>query len=115
MGLVSVFDNVVNLYYVKMLEGESGIGHIDRFDPSKFPTRFVGHIRGIISEVYIEEVSKRAFLDGLESSQVVGEASHLSAYSFSVQNSIVHLSAELGSKTTVVDGSFVTAMLSYGT
>ncbi|KAJ6821552.1 3-oxoacyl-[acyl-carrier-protein] synthase I, chloroplastic-like [Iris pallida] len=115
MGLVSVFDNEVDLYYVKMLEGESGIGPIDRFDPSKFPTRFVGQIRGIISEVYIEEVSKRAFLDGLESSQVVGEASHLSAYSFSVQNSIVHLSAELGSKTTVVDGKFVTDMLSYGT
>ncbi|KAJ6841984.1 translation initiation factor eIF-2B subunit gamma isoform X2 [Iris pallida] len=32
---------------------------------------------------------------------VVGEASHLSGYSFSVQNNIVHPSAELGSKTTV--------------
>ncbi|KAJ8466113.1 hypothetical protein OPV22_028665 [Ensete ventricosum] len=32
---------------------------------------------------------------------VVGEASHLSGYSFSAQNNIIHPSAELGSKTTV--------------
>ncbi|KAH0462449.1 hypothetical protein IEQ34_010024 [Dendrobium chrysotoxum] len=32
---------------------------------------------------------------------VVGEAGHLSGYSFSAQNNIVHPSAELGSKTTV--------------
>ncbi|KAG1327740.1 translation initiation factor eIF-2B subunit gamma [Cocos nucifera] len=32
---------------------------------------------------------------------VVGEASHLSGYSFSSQNNIIHPSAELGSKTTV--------------
>ncbi|XP_043719302.1 translation initiation factor eIF-2B subunit gamma [Telopea speciosissima] len=32
---------------------------------------------------------------------VIGEASHLSGYSFSIQNNIIHPSAELGSKTTV--------------
>ncbi|WOL15870.1 hypothetical protein Cni_G24651 [Canna indica] len=32
---------------------------------------------------------------------VIGEASHLSGYSFSAQNNIIHSSAELGSKTTV--------------
>ncbi|GAB4846437.1 hypothetical protein Ancab_025442 [Ancistrocladus abbreviatus] len=32
---------------------------------------------------------------------VVGEANHLSGYSFSAQNNIIHPSAELGSKTTV--------------
>ncbi|ONK55435.1 uncharacterized protein A4U43_UnF3340 [Asparagus officinalis] len=32
---------------------------------------------------------------------VIGDASHLSGYSFSPQNNIVHPSAELGSKTTV--------------
>ncbi|XP_074583340.1 uncharacterized protein LOC141839491 [Curcuma longa] len=32
---------------------------------------------------------------------VIGEASHLSGYSFSAQNNIIHPSAELGSKTTV--------------
>lgn len=34
-------------------------------------------------------------------SQVIGDASHLSGYSFSAQNNIIHPSAELGSKTTV--------------
>lgn len=33
--------------------------------------------------------------------QVIGDASHLSGYSFSSQNNIIHPSAELGSKTTV--------------
>ncbi|XP_026427436.1 translation initiation factor eIF-2B subunit gamma-like [Papaver somniferum] len=32
---------------------------------------------------------------------VIGEASHLSGYSFSVHNNVIHPSAELGSKTTV--------------
>ncbi|XP_008451049.1 uncharacterized protein LOC103492452 isoform X1 [Cucumis melo] len=32
---------------------------------------------------------------------VIGEASHLSGYSFSAQNNIIHPSAQLGSKTTV--------------
>ncbi|GFZ18243.1 transferases/nucleotidyltransferase [Actinidia rufa] len=32
---------------------------------------------------------------------VIGEASHLSGYSFSAHNNIIHSSAELGSKTTV--------------
>lgn len=34
-------------------------------------------------------------------SQVTGEASHLSGYTFSAHNNIIHPSAELGSKTTV--------------
>lgn len=33
--------------------------------------------------------------------QVVGDASHLSGYTFSAQNNIIHPSAVLGSKTTV--------------
>ena len=33
--------------------------------------------------------------------QVIGEASHLSGYSFSAHNNVIHPSAELGAKTTV--------------
>ncbi|XP_047179159.1 translation initiation factor eIF-2B subunit gamma isoform X3 [Vigna umbellata] len=37
----------------------------------------------------------------VRSQLVIGEASHLSGYSFSAQNNIIHPSAELGAKTTV--------------
>ncbi|RWW15928.1 hypothetical protein GW17_00020214 [Ensete ventricosum] len=63
MGLVSVFGNDVDAYYDKLLQGESGIGLIDRFDASKFPTRFAGQIRGFSSEGYIDGKNDRR-LDG---------------------------------------------------
>ncbi|KAL5766210.1 hypothetical protein ACOSP7_016827 [Xanthoceras sorbifolium] len=57
--------------------------------------------------VYIASNSKyctrlnsiQAFMD--INRDVIGEANHLSGYSFSVHNNIIHPSAELGSKTTV--------------
>ncbi|GAB2230798.1 hypothetical protein Droror1_Dr00015090 [Drosera rotundifolia] len=57
--------------------------------------------------VYIAAKSKYcARLNSIQSfsdinRDVTGEASHLSGYSFSAQNNIIHPSAELGSKTTV--------------
>jgi len=53
MGLVSVFGNDVDIFYEKLLEGTSGISLIDRFDASKFPTKFVGQIRGFSAKGYI--------------------------------------------------------------
>ncbi|KAK1325751.1 hypothetical protein QJS10_CPA01g02932 [Acorus calamus] len=58
-GLVSVFGNDVDAYYERLLSGESGIGLIDRFDASKFPTRFAGQIRGFNSEGYIDGKNDR--------------------------------------------------------
>ena len=49
MGLVSVFGNNVDTYYERLLEGQSGITPIDRFDASKFPTSFGGQIQGFSS------------------------------------------------------------------
>ncbi|KAG9150162.1 hypothetical protein Leryth_009742, partial [Lithospermum erythrorhizon] len=59
MGLVSVFGNDVDLYYNKLLNGESGISDIDCFDASKFPTRFGGQIRGFSAEGYIDGKNDR--------------------------------------------------------
>ncbi|GKD77789.1 3-oxoacyl-[acyl-carrier-protein] synthase I, chloroplastic [Tanacetum coccineum] len=55
MGLVSVFGNDVDVYYERLLAGESGISFIDRFDASKLTTRFGGQIRGFTSSGYIDE------------------------------------------------------------
>ncbi|EPS68881.1 hypothetical protein M569_05881, partial [Genlisea aurea] len=73
MGLVSVFGNDVDAYYNKLLEGESGIALLDRFDASKFPTRFGGQIRGFNSEGYIDGKNDRRLDDCLRYCIVAGK------------------------------------------
>lgn len=73
MGLVSVFGNDVDAYYDKLLAGESGIGPIDRFDASKFPTRFGGQIRGFTSQGYIDGKNDRRLDDCLRYCIVAGK------------------------------------------
>ncbi|XP_057797705.1 3-oxoacyl-[acyl-carrier-protein] synthase I, chloroplastic-like [Salvia miltiorrhiza] len=73
MGLVSVFGNEVDAYYEKLLSGESGITLIDRFDASKFPTRFGGQIRGFNSEGYIDGKNDRRLDDCLRYCIVAGK------------------------------------------
>ncbi|CAL5411599.1 unnamed protein product [Camellia sinensis] len=84
MGLVSVFGNDVDTYYNKLLGGESGITHIDRFDASKFPTRFGGQIRGFNSQGYIDGKNDRRLDDCLRYCIVAGkkalEHAHLGAH-----------------------------------
>ncbi|KAL0310556.1 UNVERIFIED_CONTAM: 3-oxoacyl-[acyl-carrier-protein] synthase I, chloroplastic [Sesamum angustifolium] len=73
MGLVSVFGNDVDEYYEKLLSGESGITLIDRFDASKFPTRFGGQIRGFQAEGYIDGKNDRRLDDCLRYCIVAGK------------------------------------------
>ncbi|XP_078156763.1 3-oxoacyl-[acyl-carrier-protein] synthase I, chloroplastic-like [Carex rostrata] len=54
MGLASVFGNDVDKFYDRLLEGKSGIGLIDRFETSNFPTRIGGQIKDFSSEGYID-------------------------------------------------------------
>ncbi|KAG5091446.1 hypothetical protein JHK82_050224 [Glycine max] len=65
MGLASVFGNDVEGYYEKLLIDESGITPIDRFDASKFPTRFGDQIRGFSTEGYIDGNNDRRLDDCL--------------------------------------------------
>jgi len=63
MGLVSVFGNDVDNFYSKLLEGESGISLIDRFDASSFSVRFAGQIRNFSSDGYIDGKNDRRLDD----------------------------------------------------
>ncbi|CAN6470369.1 unnamed protein product [Victoria cruziana] len=73
MGLVSVFGNDVDAYYDKLLAGESGIGSIQRFDASGFPTRFGGEIHGFTSEGYIDAKNDRRLDDYIRYALVSGK------------------------------------------
>ncbi|KAG6382571.1 hypothetical protein SASPL_124125 [Salvia splendens] len=73
MGLVTVFGNDVDAYYEKLLAGESGITLIDRFDASKFPTRFGGQIRGFKADGYIDGKNDRRLDDCLRYCIVAGK------------------------------------------
>ena len=58
-----VFGNDAGAFYDRLLAGESGAGHIDRFDPTGFPTRFAAQIRGFSSEGHIDSKSDRRLDD----------------------------------------------------
>ncbi|XP_076939495.1 3-oxoacyl-[acyl-carrier-protein] synthase I, chloroplastic-like [Bidens hawaiensis] len=53
MAVVSAFGEDVDTFYQRLLQGESGVGPIDRFDVSEFPTRFGCQIRDFDSRGYI--------------------------------------------------------------
>ncbi|KAF5729762.1 3-oxoacyl- acyl-carrier-protein synthase I chloroplastic-like [Tripterygium wilfordii] len=63
MGLVSVFGNDIDTFYNKLLEGESGISLIDRFDASNFSVRFGGQIRNFSTKGYIDGKNDRRLDD----------------------------------------------------
>jgi 3-oxoacyl-[acyl-carrier-protein] synthase II len=73
MGLVSVFGNDVNTFYDKLLDGTSGIDTIDRFDISKFPTKFAGQIRNFGADGYIDGKNDRRLDDSLRYCLVSGK------------------------------------------
>lgn len=63
MGLVSVFGSDIDIFYNKLLEGESGITQIDKFDATNYSVRFAGQIRGFSSEGYIDGKNDRRLDD----------------------------------------------------
>ncbi|KQJ97549.1 translation initiation factor eIF-2B subunit gamma [Brachypodium distachyon] len=77
--------------------------------PSAFKQEFLSRSGGGTRRCCVHIASKSKYCHRLNSIQaycdinrdVVGEASHLSGYSFSTHNNIVHLSCVLGSKTTI--------------
>ncbi|GFS32221.1 3-ketoacyl-acyl carrier protein synthase I [Actinidia rufa] len=55
MGLVSVLGNDVSTFYDKLLNGESGISLIDKFDASDYPVQIAGQIRDFSSEGFVDQ------------------------------------------------------------
>ena len=114
--MVSVFGNDPDVFYDKLLEGVSGVGPIDRFDASKFPTRFAAQIRNFSSEGYIDGKNDRRLDDclryclvagkkALESADLGGEKlSKVSTFCVSLYRVYVQSTVEQGFIRTDVSG-----------
>lgn len=63
MGVVSCFGNDVDKFYDSLLEGKSGVGPIDRFDASSYPTNFGAQIRNFDNEGLIDKKNARRYDD----------------------------------------------------
>ncbi|KAK3253813.1 3-oxoacyl-[acyl-carrier-protein] synthase I [Cymbomonas tetramitiformis] len=72
MGVVSCFGNDYDKMYDKLLAGTSGVGEIDRFDITDYPTKFAAQIRDFDSEGYIDRKSDRRLDDCLRYSLTSG-------------------------------------------
>ena len=59
MGIVSCFGTDVDIFYQKLLAGQSGIVGIDEFPCADYPTRFAGAIRGFDPGEYIDKKQAR--------------------------------------------------------
>lgn len=61
MSVVSCFGNDYDQFYDSLLAGKSGVGPIERFDASEFPTRFAAQIKNFDSEGLIDRRSDKRF------------------------------------------------------
>lgn len=59
MGVVSCFGNDVDHFYEQLLAGKSGVGPIENFPCSDYPTRFAGCIRNFDPGDYMEKKQAR--------------------------------------------------------
>ncbi len=59
MGIVSCFGSDVNLFFKKLLAGESGVTQIKNFPCQDFPTRFAAPVRGFDPEGYLDKKQAR--------------------------------------------------------
>ncbi|GAB4813590.1 hypothetical protein N2152v2_000636 [Parachlorella kessleri] len=73
MGVASCFGNDVDEFYSKLLDGVSGVNHIDRFDATEFPTNFAAQIRGFTNEDLIDKKNARRYDDCLSYAMVASK------------------------------------------
>lgn len=59
MGLVSCFGSDVDVFYDRLLSGESGVAPIQAFDCSAYPTRFAAEVQGFDVSPYLDKKQAR--------------------------------------------------------
>lgn len=59
LGIVSSLGSDVDEYYNKLLEGVSGVSHIEKFDVSEFPTQIAGEIKDFDVEDFMDKKQSR--------------------------------------------------------
>ena len=59
MGVVSCFGTDVDLFYQKLLEGQSGVGPIREFPCDEYPTRFAASVQGFEVGDYLDKKQAR--------------------------------------------------------
>lgn len=59
LGVVSCFGSDVDLFFKRLLNGESGVAPIERFPVEEYPTRFAASVRDFDTEGYIDKKQAR--------------------------------------------------------
>ena len=73
MSVTSCFGNDVDAFYNRLLEGESGVSQIERFDASEYPVDFAAEIKDFDSEGLIEPKNEKRYDECLKYSVVSGK------------------------------------------
>jgi len=108
MGVVSCFGTDVDQFYDSLLEGKSGIGPIEAFDCSEYPTRFAGSVQNFDTENYVDKKQARR-IDPFISYSMVGGKKALEHAGFSLED----LSAIDKKKAGILIGSGMGGMKSF--
>ncbi len=59
MGVVSPNGNTLDAFWKSVLDGESGVGPITRFDSAPFPTRIAAEVKDFNPDLYLEKKEAR--------------------------------------------------------
>lgn len=86
MGVCSVFGNDPDIFYEQLLAGVSGVGLIERFDASDFPTKFAAQIKNFDDEGLIDKKNARRYDDCLKYTMVASKKAMRMAGIEKVQN-----------------------------
>lgn len=97
LGMLTPVGNTVTESWQNLLAGKSGIGPLEHFDISTFPSRFAGLVKGFNAEDYMEKKEARKMDDFIQ----YGVAAALQAW----QDAAIELTPEASERCGVAIGS----------